>query len=85
MRVECQSLPRVLCMLWSTGTSMSKDSRARSDLHLPPLVPFVGEIAKGDTTTNTQLLSREETGMNYVKQSNLILSLYVGQSLLALR
>lgn len=47
---------RDLCMLWSTGTSMSKDSRARSDLHLPPLALFVAEIAKGDTTINTQLL-----------------------------
>ena len=56
MRIECQSLPRVLCMLWSTGTSMSKDSRARSDLHLPLLDQFVAEIAKGDTTINTQLL-----------------------------
>ena len=47
---------RDLCMLWSTGTSMSKDSHARSDLHLPLLAPFVAEIAKDDTTTNIQLL-----------------------------
>ena len=47
---------RDLCMLWSTGTSMSKDSRARSGLRLPLLAQFVAEIAKDDTTINTQLL-----------------------------
>ena len=50
-------------MRWSTGTSTSRASRAKSDRLLRLLVPFEAVTARDDTTTSTQSLSRGETGL----------------------
>ena len=50
-------------MRWSTATSTSRASRAKSDRLLRLPVPFEVVTARDDTTTSTQSLSRGETGL----------------------
>ena len=58
-----QQIRRAPFMRWSTATSTSRASRAKSDRLLQLLVPFEEVTARDDTTTSTQSLSRGETGL----------------------
>ena len=58
-----QQICRAPFMRWSTATSTSRASRAKSDRLLRLPVPFEVVTARDDTTTSTQSLSRGETGL----------------------